>query len=140
MRHLPIRHRAGEERVEAGNKIEHLPRRHFHKLFRLEEFKVVRAVVPAHDPAVARMLTAHVAGLLPAQVGEIFGGEIIARREGGQQSGVADEGLPAVAVEGLELVEVLQDRPELDAEPARDARRVLDRRQIAELGEFVEDE
>ena len=55
-----------------------------------------------------------------------------------QDAGVAQEGAGALAIGGAELVDILEDRPELDAIARHQAHGALDGGQVAEGGEFIQ--
>src|SRR3546814_13910010 len=55
-----------------------------------------------------------------------------------QDAGVRQEGAGAALVERAELVNVLQDRPELDAVARHQAHRPLDGFETAQRGKFIE--
>src|SRR3546814_4806799 len=57
-----------------------------------------------------------------------------------QDAGVRQEGAGAALVERAELVNVLQDRPELDAVARHQAHRPLDGFETAQRGKFIEQE
>src|SRR3546814_14452131 len=78
--------------------------------------------------------------LLAEQIGDELGAVVIVDPEYLQDAGVGQEGAGAALVERAELVNVLQDRPELDAVTGHQAHSPLDRFEAAARGKFIEQE
>src|SRR3546814_3282713 len=74
------------------------------------------------------------------QSGDELGAVVIVDAEYLQDAGVRQEGAGAALVERAELVNVLQDRPELDAVAGHEAHSALDGFEAAEGGELIEQE
>ncbi len=72
--------------------------------------------------------------------GEPSGGLEVGRGGDLHEASIGEEGTGALAVGGAELVQVLQDGPELDAEACHEAYGALDGVEAAEGGELVEQE
>ena len=77
-------------------------------------------------------------GFLAEQIGHQAGAVVIVDAEHLQDAGIAQEGAGALAVGGAELVNVLQDRPELDAIAGHEAHCALDGGEVAEGGELIQ--
>ena len=77
---------------------------------------------------------------LAEQIGDEFRAVVIVDAEYLQHAGVGQEGAGAALVERAELVNILQDRPELDAVAGHQAHRPLDGFEAAERGELIEQE
>src|SRR3546814_19013267 len=73
-------------------------------------------------------------------IGDELGAVVIVDAEYLQDAGVRQEGAGAALVERAELVNVLQDRPELDAVAGHEAHSALDGFEAAEGGELIEQE
>src|SRR3546814_16481041 len=78
--------------------------------------------------------------LLAEQIGDELGAVVIVDPEYLQDAGIGQEGAGAALVERAELVNVLQDRPELDAVTGHQPHSALDRFETAQRGKFIEQE
>src|SRR3546814_2603372 len=73
-------------------------------------------------------------------IGDELGAVVIVDPEYLQDAGIGQEGAGAALVERAELVNVLQDRPELDAVTGHQPHSALDRFETAQRGKFIEQE
>jgi len=78
-------------------------------------------------------------GICTEQIGHQAGAVVIVDAEHLQDAGIAQEGAGALAIRGAELMNVLQDRPELDAIAGHQAHGLLTRRQAPQRREFIEE-
>lgn len=75
---------------------------------------------------------------LSEQIGNQAGAVVVVDAEDLEDAGIRQEGAGALSIGGTELVDVLQDRPELDAIAGHEAHGAFDWGQMAEGGELVE--
>src|SRR3546814_5710482 len=78
--------------------------------------------------------------LLAEQIGDELGAVVIVDPEYLQHAGVGQEGAGAALIERAELVDILQDGPELNAVAGHQAHGAFDGFKAAERGELIEQE
>lgn len=79
-------------------------------------------------------------GLVAEEIGDKARGLVIVDAEDLEDAGIGEEGASARAVGGFQLVDILEDRPELETVTGHETHGAFDRGEPAEACELVEEE
>ena len=78
-------------------------------------------------------------GLIAEEIGDEARCVVIVDTEDLEDAGIREEGPGAGAIDGFELVDILEDRPELEAVTGHEAHGPFDRGEAAEARELVKE-